>query len=42
MENLVDDDLEKSSSDEMSLIVNLMMKQNLIIKKIMMNLPNDV
>ena len=41
MENLIDDDLEKRSSDKL-IIMTLMMKQNLIMRKIMLNLTNNL
>ena len=40
MENLIDDELEKSSSDESG--KDFMMKQNLIMKKIMTNPMNNL
>ena len=43
MENLTDDDLEKSlTSMVVNMIMILMMKQNLMMRKIMMNLTNNL
>ena len=43
MENLIDDDLEKSlTSIVVNMIMILMMKQNLMMRKIMMNLTNNL